>query len=113
MSALSVLRAAAGAALLVNAVPHGVAGVQGRPFPTPFADPPGVGLSAPGVNVAWSTANAVAGALLMARGIRTPAEWVGAGIAASGMAFILAFHFGDVMRGGKGLRGIRSRLPGS
>ncbi|WP_345799996.1 hypothetical protein AAIB33_10965 [Microbacterium sp. AZCO] len=109
MPVLAVVRAAFGAALLVNAVPHGVAGIQGRPFPTPFADPPGVGMSAPVVNVAWSTANAVAGGLLVARGIRTPGQWVAAALAATCMALVLAFHFGDVMRGGTGVRGLRSR----
>jgi deazaflavin-dependent oxidoreductase (nitroreductase family) len=112
MSARSILRPALGAALLVNAVPHGVSAVQGKPFPSPFADPPGAGMSAPPVNVAWSALNAVAGGLLLRRGIRTPAEWVAASVAAVAMAFILAFHFGDVLRGGQGLRGLRSRRSG-
>ncbi|MEU1970988.1 hypothetical protein ABZ477_04995 [Microbacterium sp. NPDC019599] len=109
MSLGSILRSALGAALLVNAVPHGVSGVQGKPFPSPFADPPGVGMSPPVVNVAWSAANAVAGALLVRRGIRSRGEWIGAGAAAVAMAFVLAFHFGDVLRGGRGLRGLQRR----
>ncbi|MGB9235141.1 MAG: hypothetical protein WCC04_12065 [Terriglobales bacterium] len=52
-------------AFLVNAVPHFVNGVSGRPFPTPFASPPGRGLSSPVVNVLWGTLNAVAGYLLV------------------------------------------------
>ena len=48
-------------ALLVNAMPHFVSGVQGRPFPSPFASPPGKGLSSPVVNVSWGSANGVAG----------------------------------------------------
>ena len=107
MSVLRVLRVAAGAALLVNAVPHGVSGVQGRPFPSPVADPPGVGMSPPPVNITWSAANAVAGGLLLRRGVRTPGEWLAVSIAAIGTANVLAFHFGDVLRGGKGLRGLR------
>jgi len=52
-------------AFLVNAVPHFVNGVSGRPFPTPFASPPGRGLSSPLVNVLWGTLNAVIGYLLL------------------------------------------------
>jgi hypothetical protein len=43
----------AAGALLVNAVPHTVKGLCGERFPTPFANPPGVGLSSPTENVAW------------------------------------------------------------
>ena len=46
---------------LANAVPHFIHGVSGDPFPTPFADPPGKGLSSPTVNVAWAFANIAAG----------------------------------------------------
>jgi len=112
MSARSNLRTALGAALLVNAVPHGVAGVQGKPFPSPFAHPPGVGMSPPVVNVGWSALNVVAGALLLRRGIRTPGEAVGATVAGVAMGFVLAFHFGDVLRGGTGLRGLRGSQSG-
>lgn len=34
-------------AFLCNALPHLAAGLQGRPFPTPFATPHGVGDSPP------------------------------------------------------------------
>jgi len=104
VSIRSVVRSAVGAALLVNAVPHGVSGVQGRPFPSPFADPPGVGLSSPGVNVAWSAANAIAGALLLRRGIRSRSEAVGAAVGAVAVAATISYHFGDVLAGGTGLR---------
>ncbi len=52
---------------LANAVPHFVMGVTSVPFPTPFADPPGKGLSSPAVNVLWGMFNLVVGYLL-ARG---------------------------------------------
>jgi hypothetical protein len=39
---------------LANAIPHFVNGVSGDRFPTPFANPPGKGLSSPTVNVAWA-----------------------------------------------------------
>ncbi|WP_239453435.1 MULTISPECIES: nitroreductase family deazaflavin-dependent oxidoreductase [Microbacterium] len=111
---MTAMRTALGAALLVNAVPHGVSGLQGRPFPSPFADPPGVGMSSPRVNLGWSAANAIAGAVLLRRGIRSRGEGVAAAAGAATMAAVLAYHFGDVMAGGSGLRGItgmRSRPP--
>ncbi|BDV31046.1 nitroreductase family deazaflavin-dependent oxidoreductase [Microbacterium terricola] len=111
MSVRSILRAALGAALLVNAVPHGVSGVQGKPFPSPFGDPPGVGESSPTSNVAWSAVNAIAGAAALRHGIRSRGQAAGAVVGAIGMAAVLAFHFGDVRRGGTGLR--RGRSEGS
>jgi hypothetical protein len=39
--------------LICNAVPHLVSGLRGEAFPTPFARPPGAGLSAPLVDVMW------------------------------------------------------------
>lgn len=104
---MTVVRSGAGAALLVNAVPHGVSGVQGRPFPSPFGNPPGVGMSSPLVNVGWSAANAIAGALLLRRGIRSPAEAAGAAVGAVTTAIVISCHFSDVLTGGKGLRGRR------
>jgi hypothetical protein len=50
---------------LANVVPHFVQGVCGNRFPTPFAKPPGKGLSSPTVNVVWSLFNLVAGYLLV------------------------------------------------
>ena len=40
-----------------NTIPHLVKGVCGDRFPTPFAKPPGKGLSSPVVNVVWALAN--------------------------------------------------------
>ncbi|WP_019144979.1 hypothetical protein [Aeromicrobium massiliense] len=73
MTVLSTVRAAAAGALLVNAVPHGVKGITGQRFPSPFAKPPAVGLSGPVPNVLWSAANLAAGSWLR-RGVTTPAE---------------------------------------
>ena len=47
----------AGGVTLTNAVPHLVSGVMGRPFQSPFARPPGQGLSSSTVNVIWGFAN--------------------------------------------------------
>jgi hypothetical protein len=49
---------------LTNVVPHFVHGISGDRFPTPFADPPGKGLSSPTVNVAWALFNLAVGYIL-------------------------------------------------
>ena len=48
-------------AFLTNAVPHFVNGISGNAFPSPFAHPPGQGLSSPLVNVLWALLNLLAG----------------------------------------------------
>jgi uncharacterized membrane protein len=55
-------------AFLANVVPHFVHGISGDRFPTPFARPPGKGLSSPTVNVVWALVNLVAGYLLFRAG---------------------------------------------
>src|SRR5579863_1470010 len=49
---------------LANVVPHFVHGISGDRFPTPFAHPPGIGLSSPTVNVVWALSNLVVGYIL-------------------------------------------------
>ena len=56
-----------GGAFLTNAVPHLVNGLMGRPFQSPFAKPPGEGLSSSTVNVLWGFFNLVIGYLLVCR----------------------------------------------
>ncbi len=56
-----------GGAFLANAVPHFVSGMMGRPFQSPFAKPPGEGLSSSTVNVLWGIANFAVAYLLIAR----------------------------------------------
>ena len=56
-----------GGAFLVNAIPHFVTGVTGHPFQSPFATPPGEGLSPAWVNVLWGSANLVFAYLLLGR----------------------------------------------
>src|SRR6201994_491077 len=51
-------------AFWANVVPHFVHGISGDKFPTPFAKPPGKGLSSPTVNVLWSLVNMAAGYFL-------------------------------------------------
>ena len=50
---------------LANVIPHFIHGISGDPFPTPFADPPGKGLSSPTVNVAWALFNVLVGYVLL------------------------------------------------
>ena len=49
---------------LTNVVPHFVNGISGNAFPTPFANPPGQGLSSPLTNVLWALINLLVGYLL-------------------------------------------------
>ncbi len=50
--------------ILANVVPHFVHGISGDRFPTPFAHPPGKGLSSPMVNIVWALFNLVVGFIL-------------------------------------------------
>lgn len=50
-----------GGAFLANALPHLLAGLLGRAFQSPFAKPPGKGLSSSRTNVLWGFANLAAG----------------------------------------------------
>jgi hypothetical protein len=56
-----------GGIFLTNAAPHFLSGVMGRPFQSPFARPPGQGLSSSTVNVLWGFLNLVAGYVLICR----------------------------------------------
>jgi hypothetical protein len=56
-----------GGVFLVNSVPHFTHGVSGRAFPSPFASPPGQGLSPAWVNVLWGLFNLLVGYLLVCR----------------------------------------------
>lgn len=56
-----------GGAFLANAVPHLLAGIARRRFPTPFASPPFRGQSSPAVNVAWAACNVAVAYLLLLR----------------------------------------------
>ena len=56
-----------GGAFLANCLPHLIHGVSGRPFQSPFASPPGKGLSSPTVNVLWGIFNLAASYVLVCR----------------------------------------------
>jgi hypothetical protein len=74
-----------GGAFLANFVPHFVAGVSGRSFPSPFAKPPFRGLSSAAVNVVWGLFNlALAYVLLITVGSFELRRVGDVGIAAAG-----------------------------
>ena len=54
-----------GGAFLMNAVPHLASGAMGRRFPSPFAKPPGKGMSSALVNMLWGLGNLVVAYLLL------------------------------------------------
>lgn len=56
-----------GGAFLANAVPHFASGSMGRPFQSPFARPPGQGLSSSTVNVLWGVFNLALAYVLICR----------------------------------------------
>lgn len=56
-----------GGAFLANAAPHFVNGISGNPFQSPFASPPGEGLSSSTVNVLWGSFNLTVAYLLLGR----------------------------------------------
>ena len=87
-----------GGAFLLNAIPHIVAGAMGRAFQSPFAHPPGEGLSSSTVNVAWGFFNLVVAWLLLARvgafDLRAPDHALAAGLGAFALAMLVARRFG-------------------
>jgi hypothetical protein len=56
-----------GAVFFTNALPHFISGLMGRPFQTPFAKPPGEGLSSSMINVLWGFLNLVIAYVLLCR----------------------------------------------
>ena len=87
-----------GGVFSANAIPHFVAGTMGRPFQSPFAKPPGEGLSSSTVNVVWGFFNAVAGYALVLRvghfDVRSTRDVVVVGAGALLIGLQLARHFG-------------------
>ena len=87
-----------GGAFLANAIPHFVSGMMGRPFQSPFAKPPGEGLSSSTVNVVWGFVNAVVAYVLIlhvgAFDIRSISDVLPVGVGAFLIALLSARHFG-------------------
>ena len=87
-----------GGSFVANAVPHFVSGVMGRPFQSPFAKPPGEGLSSSTVNVLWGFLNLAVGYVLICRvgnfDLRSTEQVAIAGVGVLLMSLMLARHFG-------------------
>ena len=88
-----------GGIFLANAIPHFVSGIMGRPFQSPFAKPPGKGLSSSTVNVLWGFFNAVAGYLLVVRvgnfDLRSISDVLALAVGALLISLLMARHFGQ------------------
>jgi hypothetical protein len=88
-----------GGAFLSNAMPHFISGVQGRSFQSPFAKPPGKGLSSAIVNVIWGFCNIVIGYLLVCRvgvfDLRNIGDVIALGAGVLAMGLMAARHFGQ------------------
>ena len=87
-----------GGMFLSNAVPHFVSGVMGRPFQSPFAKPPGQGLSSSTVNVLWGFFNLAVGYVLVCRvgnfNLRSTDQVVAFGLGVLVMSMVSARAFG-------------------
>ena len=94
-----------GGAFLANAVPHYVSGVSGRPFQSPFAKPPGKGLSSASVNVLWGFLNLIVAYILLVRvgsfDLRSTPHVTAAGLGALLMSLMGARHFGQFHGGNR------------
>ncbi len=87
-----------GGVFLANAVPHLVSGVLGRPFQSPFAKPPGRGLSSSTVNVLWGFLNVAIGYVLVVRvgrfDLHATSDVLACGLGAFLISLYSARHFG-------------------
>jgi hypothetical protein len=87
-----------GGAFLTNAIPHFVSGVMGRPFQSPFAKPPGQGLSSSSINVLWGFFNLAAGYALVCRvgdfDLRSTEHVIALGLGILLLALPMARRFG-------------------
>ncbi len=87
-----------GGAFLANAIPHFVSGTMGSPFQSPFAKPPGQGLSSSTVNVLWGSFNIAVGYVLVFRvgafDLRSTGHVLATGMGAISMALMLSRAFG-------------------
>lgn len=98
MAALHLVSWLFGGAFLANAVPHFVSGVRGEPFQSPFAKPPGKGLSSSTVNVLWGLLNLAVGYALVCHvgefRIKDTADALAVGLGILAISLLSARHFG-------------------
>ena len=88
-----------GGAFLANTVPHFVNGVSGNAFQSPFASPPGEGLSSSTINVLWGLFNLAVAYLLIGRvgsfSLRDTTHVLTLGAGSLLMSLELAHTFGE------------------
>ena len=87
-----------GGCFLCNAIPHFICGVMGRPFQSPFAKPPGEGLSTSTIDVLWGFFNLVVAYLLLVRvgdfGLGSTPHMTALGLGVLMISLFGARHFG-------------------
>jgi hypothetical protein len=92
-----------GGAFLANALPHLGNGISGHSFQSPFATPPGEGLSSSTINVAWGFFNLAVGYLLVCRvgsfDLRRTSHVLPLGAGILVMSLMLAHVFGRLHGG--------------
>lgn len=92
-----------GGVFVANGIPHFVSGLMGRAFQSPFARPPGRGLSSSTINVLWGFFNLVVGYVLICRvGSFDLRSWdcvLAAGLGVLVMGVMLARTFGQLHGG--------------
>jgi len=92
-----------GGVFLANAVPHFVTGIRGESFQSPFAKPPGKGLSSSTVNVLWGLLNLAVGYAFICHvgefRIKDTADALAVGIGILAISLPLARHFGRLHGG--------------
>jgi len=87
-----------GGFFLSNGIPHFVSGVMGHPFQSPFAKPPGQGLSSSTINVLWGVFNFAVSYTLICRvgqfSLRSTTHVAVLGLGFLLMGLVGARHFG-------------------
>lgn len=94
-----------GGAFFSNSLPHLINGISGRSFQSPFAKPPGKGLSSSSVNVLWGFFNLVVAWLLVlcvgSFNLRNLYQAIAFGAGILVMSLNLAHVFGRIDGGAK------------
>jgi hypothetical protein len=87
-----------GGVFLANTLPHLINGISGRKFQSPFASPPGVGLSSSTVNVVWGMFNLAVAWLLVCRvgsfSLQNPWQVLALGVGMALISVMMARRFG-------------------
>jgi len=95
-----------GGIFLTNAVPHLASGLMGRAFQSPFAKPPGKGLSSSTVNVLWGWFNLGVGYFLTLRvgafDLHSPMDVLAIALGGILISIQAARHFGTFHGGNPG-----------